>query len=357
MKCPRISVVIDTYNYGKYVEEAIDSVLGQNVPGDSFEILVVDDGSTDDTPDRMGKFDGKIRYFQKQNGGQASAFNFGFAHARGEIVALLDADDVWLPDKLGRICQEFDKHPEAGMAYHRMYRWKESGELSPDGDFAPISGYVPESRTKLLAYPMMSTSCLAFRRAALEPLLPIPEVLRSQADAYLTALIIFQAPVIAIGEFLGKYRVHGANLFQMDGTSNPNARSRIEHRITMRKALESNVRSWLEQHWHDVDSPELRAYLKQWKQSQEADEFVLSAPSRRKYFAHLLEYSRTYREIMTSRHRLYSYVRTFGSLLLGYKHLHFLDDFQNLRKHLQLVQRAKKLFAVHSNRYPETARH
>src|SRR5258708_32136986 len=102
MKAPFFSIVIDTYNYGEFIEEAVASALAQNFPAEEREILVVDDGSTDDTQERLGKFGEAIRYLRKPNGGQASAFNFGFAHAKGEGIALLDAGDALLSGKLGR---------------------------------------------------------------------------------------------------------------------------------------------------------------------------------------------------------------------------------------------------------------
>src|SRR6266480_2874239 len=103
MCTPLISVLIDTYNYGRYIEQAIDSVLAQDLPTAEREILVVDDGSTDDTPERIRKYGTAINYLRKRNAGQASAFNFGLTRARGKIVALLDADDYWLPGKLSRL--------------------------------------------------------------------------------------------------------------------------------------------------------------------------------------------------------------------------------------------------------------
>jgi len=105
MKAPFFTVLIDTYNYGEYIEQAVSSALAQDFPGEQREILVVDDGSTDDTQERLRKFGESIRYLWKPNGGQASAFNFGFEHARGEVIALLDADDVRLPGKLRRVIQ------------------------------------------------------------------------------------------------------------------------------------------------------------------------------------------------------------------------------------------------------------
>src|SRR5580700_8026024 len=103
MRTPFFTVLIDTYNYGQYIEEAVQSVLAQSFPEEEREIVVVDDGSTDDTAERLKKYGDGIRYLRKANGGQASAFNFGFEQARVEVIALLDADDVWLPDKLGRV--------------------------------------------------------------------------------------------------------------------------------------------------------------------------------------------------------------------------------------------------------------
>src|SRR5215467_7562443 len=225
------TVFIDTYNYGHFIEEAIDSVLSQNFPMDQVEILVVDDGSTDDTKERVLKYGDRIRYFYKPNGGQASAFNLGFRHARGEIVALLDADDVWLPDKLKRVHEAVKQNPAVGMIYHQLFWWDGANSAGPDRHFIAVSGHVPDSRRALLQYPIASSSCLAFRRAALEELPPVPETLRSQADAYLTALIIFLAPVVAVSEYLGKYRLHGKNLFQTNvEDASP---GQIEHRMAM----------------------------------------------------------------------------------------------------------------------------
>src|ERR1700756_5676379 len=115
MTAPLITVLIDKYNYGRFIEEAIESVLSQDFPAEQMEILVVDDGSTDDTAERVRKYGQRVQYFYKPNGGQASAFNFGFAQARGEIIALLDADDYWLAGKLQRVAEEFQKNPGLGM--------------------------------------------------------------------------------------------------------------------------------------------------------------------------------------------------------------------------------------------------
>ncbi len=326
MSPPFVTVLLDSYNYGRYVEEAVESVLAQDFPPEQREILVVDDGSTDDTAERLKKYGDSIRYLQKPNGGQASAFNFGFAAARGEIVALLDADDLWLPGKLRRVCDTFVKNPEAGMVYHRTHLWRGGEQLEDDNYFAEISGRIPGSRVSLLRYPMVGTSCLAFRRSALEHLMPMPEALRSQADAYLTALVIFVAPVVAVPEFLAKYRLHGANLFQTHGGTV--GCELIKRRMAMRAALLAEIRDWLTRHGHDLSSPDLYGYLKQWTKALEVDSFELQKPNRWKYFRHLFEYPRIYAETMSSRHILYSYIRAFSALLLGYDHLHLLEKLR-----------------------------
>ena len=138
MNAPFVTVLIDTYNYGLYVEQAIESVLVQEFPAEQREIVVVDDGSTDDTAERLKKYGDAIRHLQKPNGGQASAFNFGFAAARGEIIATLDADDVWLPDKLRRICETFAQNPDAGPGLGAP-----QGEGIPPGAFPGLNPQGP----------------------------------------------------------------------------------------------------------------------------------------------------------------------------------------------------------------------
>jgi glycosyltransferase involved in cell wall biosynthesis len=326
MNAPLVTVLIDTYNYGQFIDEAVESALAQEFPREQREILVVDDGSTDDTGERLKKYGDAIRYVRKPNGGQASAFNLGFAEARGEIIAMLDADDLWLPQKLRRVCETFEKNPGTDMVYHRTYLWRGTEQTDYDSYFVEVSGRVPESRISLLRYPMVGTSCLAFRRTALSKLLPVPEALRSQADAYLTALFIFVAPVAALPEFLAKYRLHGANLFQAN--EGEAARGAIEHRMAMRAVLLREIQKWLERNGHNLGSNDLHAYLKQWTKAQELDGFKLHKPSRWRYFLHLLEYPRIYGEIMTARHRLFGYVQAFGALTLGYDHAHLVDKIR-----------------------------
>lgn len=322
MSSPFVTVLIDTYNYGHYIEDAVQSVLTQDFPRSEMEILIVDDGSTDDTSERVRKFGTNVRYLYKKNRGQASAFNFGFQHSRGEIVALLDADDVWLPNKLKLVLEQFQRNPDAALVYHPFLEWDEKSGLCQKGFFSAVSGNVLKSRAALLSYGMSGTG--TFRRNALKALLPIPTDLRSQADAYLTALVVFVAPVVALPEHLMKYRCHGHNRFHF--ASGPDRRARIEHRIAMREVLFREISSWLRSHGYHLCSRDLRDYLKQWSRARAEDSFLLEPPSRWKYFVHLLDHPRTYGINMTVRHRFYSYLRSLAALFLGYDHLHVFDE-------------------------------
>lgn len=111
MSDPTVSVVIVTYNKGDTISEAIESVLRQTYR--DLELLVVDDGSTDDTAERVARFGPQVRYLRKENGGTGSARNLGIAQARGRFVAFLDGDDLWLPRKLERQMELFREQPEA----------------------------------------------------------------------------------------------------------------------------------------------------------------------------------------------------------------------------------------------------
>src|SRR6266478_140362 len=107
MAKPFATALIDTYNHERFIEQAIVSVLEQDFPASETEILVVDDGSTDKTPELVRKFAPRVRLLRKINGGQASAFNAGISEARGEIVAFLDGDDWWAPGKLTAVTKAF----------------------------------------------------------------------------------------------------------------------------------------------------------------------------------------------------------------------------------------------------------
>lgn len=124
---PTVTVVIPSFNYGRYIAEAIESVLGQN--HQALEVIVVDDGSTDDTAVVVRAFGDQVRYIRQENAGVCAARNRGVAESTGDLIAFLDADDTWEPTKLEKQVAKFMEDPEIGLVHCGMREFdSETGE-------------------------------------------------------------------------------------------------------------------------------------------------------------------------------------------------------------------------------------
>lgn len=326
MTAPLITVLITTYNYGQFLEQAIDSVLAQDFPLDKVQILVVDDGSTDDTSERAKKYGSRIQYFYKPNGGQASALNFGIARARGEIIALLDADDYFLPTKLTRIAEAFQRNPDVGMVYHPWRQWNTPIDEHRDSGHFLFSGNAFTAPEQFISYIPHPTSCVSFRRSFLDRLLPIPEQIRMLADGYLVELMPILSPILAIPESLSVYRIHGDNSYGPEDQQMPLEvrTSRLRTRDIQFRAM----RKWLADNRFTRKKAPVRSLLDRWTLYQERDEFLLNPPGRFRFFRHLLTYISCYGPTMTRRLRITNYINAFGSLVVGYKRFHLLDKWR-----------------------------
>jgi glycosyltransferase involved in cell wall biosynthesis len=122
---PLISIIIPTYNAEPYIGETLDSVLSQTYP--RREIIVVDDGSTDRTPQCLEAYSSTIRYLRQENAGAGAARNAGLKAASGDYIAFLDADDLWLPEKLEVQLEVAKKHPESGLIACDGVRFDDTG--------------------------------------------------------------------------------------------------------------------------------------------------------------------------------------------------------------------------------------
>jgi GT2 family glycosyltransferase len=215
---PLVSVLIDTYNHEKFIEQAVTSVLEQNFPAADYEILVVDDGSTDGTAEIVKKFAPRVDYLAKKNGGQASAFNFGIPKCRGEIVAFLDGDDWWEPNKLATVIAEFGSHLEIGAVGNGLYEVDEDGKRLflniPDRRYSCHFRDLEEARHFVELKSYLGTSRLAIRRGILERILPLPEDLLVEADEFLATLAVAFSGCIVLDQPLTSYRFHSGNQFQ-----------------------------------------------------------------------------------------------------------------------------------------------
>lgn len=317
VESPLITILIDTYNYGRYIEEAIESVLSQDFPPEKMQVIVVDDGSTDDTADRVKKYYFRVDYIQKANGGQASAFNSGMAHARGEIIAFLDADDYWLPGKLRRIVDVFQQNPSVGMVHHRMRELDmRTGEFR-DGFFIAMNGDVAVNVETILTYHPTPTSSLAFSRTVLENIFPVPEEIRIQADGYIQAIVPFIAPIAAIDEPLAVYRNHGANLFFLSETEEDKQRLRL--RASTMEAIVLGMRRWFELHGYKNNEPMIRATISRWTTMLERERFAIKPPGRIRFFWHFVRSYRYRLPTMGWRLVMVNLFDAVGALIVGYE--------------------------------------
>lgn len=218
-----VSVVVSNHNYAPFLAETIDSVLGQTHP--DVEIVVVDDGSTDDSREVLAGFGDRITAIFQEQGGQAAAVNTGVAAAHGELVCMLDADDAFTPDKIERVVAAWRAMPGAVLVNHRLRTVDETGR--PSGPPWPAAIPAGDLRARVARsagwYPRGVMSSLTFTRSYLDRLLPIPTARRTgrgplgpievelKADTYLSNPAAFAGPVAGVQAPLTRYRVHGAN--------------------------------------------------------------------------------------------------------------------------------------------------
>lgn len=218
MAKPFVSVLIDTYNHERFIEKAVVSVLKQNFSAADREILVVDDGSTDGTPEILKKFTPHIRILRKENGGQASAFNAGIPECSGEIVAFLDGDDWWGPQKLTRVTEALRAEPAVGIVGHGIVmvdgEGREQSETLREGHRFQANG-VAGGKLFRRRGAFLGTSRMTIRKELLERIGKVPERIAIQADEYLftVAAVLMEAEILP--EALTFYRIHEANRFQL----------------------------------------------------------------------------------------------------------------------------------------------
>ncbi len=215
-----VSVLIDTYNHERFIEQAIVSALEQDFPAADREIIVVDDGSTDHTPEIVKKFEPRVRLLRKENGGQASAFNAGIPECKGEIVAFLDGDDWWAPRKLRRIADVFAKECEVGLVGHGIIEtFADHREriVAPEKDERLRLDSLLAARVFRLRKSYLGTSRMALRTQLARKILPVPEALVIEADEYLFTLAAAMSQIIILREALTHYHIHGGNLYLAPG--------------------------------------------------------------------------------------------------------------------------------------------
>jgi glycosyltransferase involved in cell wall biosynthesis len=225
---PLASIVICNHNYASYLRAAIESALAQTYQ--PLEIVVIDDGSTDGSREILAEYEDRVHLVFKSNGGQPSAINAGFRECRGEIVFLLDADDVFEPVKVARVVEILERNPDAAWVFHELDYIDRRGAALPlrrlsdrghvqavlqrrrrYGDFARIDLRPEFEAGSKLPYACPAFSALAFRRSTLDAVLPMPEDIARAGDEFPKFAAIALFPGIHLGERLALQRIHDSN--------------------------------------------------------------------------------------------------------------------------------------------------
>jgi glycosyltransferase involved in cell wall biosynthesis len=219
MPAPIIDVVIPTYNAARYIGRAIASVRAQTLP--VAGIVVVDDGSADDTGSIVKRSGSDIVLIEQANRGPAAARNTGIGASRGDYVAFLDADDEWFPITLERLSAAVQRYPEAALVTGDMAAADARGRVTAESWFerrglaAVVAGWrgapVPNAVAALLRKNFVSTSVALARREVLVSLAGFRADLRYGEDLELWARIAARHPIVCLPEVLGLRREHPDN--------------------------------------------------------------------------------------------------------------------------------------------------
>lgn len=225
---PVVSIVINNYNYRRFLNQSIDSALAQTYP--HVEVVVADDASTDGSQDLVRSYGDRITaVLQAQNGGQGAAMNAGVDACTGDLVIFLDADDYLYPAAAESVAAAY--RPQVALIQYRLHLVDEHGrviDLYPRPELRLDTGDVRKKLLDVGRFEGTVTSGQAFARRALLAVLPIPaDTFRISADGYLLSTVPFYGDVFAIEQPLGAYRMHGSNLWSGATGANSFRRSLI----------------------------------------------------------------------------------------------------------------------------------
>ena len=210
---PKVSIIIPTYNHKRYIRESVGSALSQTYP--NIEVLVVDDGSTDQTLAVLveNAYLPRINYIYKPNGGTSSALNTGIARATGKYISWLSADDVFRPEKITRQVAKMESEPSLGLIYSSFAAIDGLGKIQ----YEVHSQYYEDKKEmviKLAEGCFINGSTVMMRKSALDKVGKFDETLPQAHDHDLWFRFIHDYPIGFQDEILIEYRWHGENMSQ-----------------------------------------------------------------------------------------------------------------------------------------------
>jgi glycosyltransferase involved in cell wall biosynthesis len=217
---PKVSALMGAYNYGRYIVEAIESAMGQDYPPEQLELVIVDDGSSDNTAELVQacieRHPGRIKFVQQQNAGATAATNRARLEATGDLIALLDADDVWLPSKTIRQVELMRSRPELGLVFTRMTLVDGDGNATFNN--YGYQGPIPENGFARVLWENVAVQSSLIISADLFDQIPADA---PYADWWLALVAAQYRKVDYLADELVLYRWHGANI--TGGVSGPTA--------------------------------------------------------------------------------------------------------------------------------------
>ncbi len=244
---PLVSGIMAAYNYERYVAEALDSALAQDYPEDRLELIVVDDGSTDGTSEIARSYAersaGRIRYIRQDNAGLIAATVRGLQEARGDLITLLDADDVWLASRTRLLVAGLERNPAAGLVYGDMEVIDADGRtLAPSWlEEAAQTPFRGRTAAELLRSNFVIAPSFMVRAQLRERFCPMPAEFAVQ-DWYIAARVAEVAEIDFVPAPVARYRRHGANM--INGRLGPAEIAKIWTReFATRRWLLANLRS------------------------------------------------------------------------------------------------------------------
>ena len=206
-----VSIVIPAYNAERYISETIQSVVKQSYL--NWELIVIDDGSTDDTGEQVKAFlnDPRISYHFKRNEGVSVARNTGFGMSKGSFLAYLDADDIWKPDRLQKILEKFKEDPELGLVHTYVQEIDSQSNLM-DRVHKGKEGFILESLLLWNGCNIPAPSSILVKRAVVEQVGGFSPELSTAADQEFFFRVAASFKVGMVKEILGLYRMHDHNM-------------------------------------------------------------------------------------------------------------------------------------------------
>jgi glycosyltransferase involved in cell wall biosynthesis len=208
-RTPLVSVIIPTYNRRALVQEAIDSVLAQTFT--DYELIVIDDGSTDGTGEQLARYGDGLTYVWRENQGESAARNHGITLSRGRYIAFLDSDDLWLPEKLARQVPVLERSPDVGLVYCWTQRIDEKGRRINGQPLGFKSAERPLVFAELYEHGLGSVSGVVMRRTVLDTLGGFDATIKYGEDGDLWLRGILVTRFAEVPEILVYTRVHPGN--------------------------------------------------------------------------------------------------------------------------------------------------